>query len=141
MRKFIDLSGKKVGMLTVIRPEGRRQGQLAFLCKCECGNEAIVRGDKLRQGKAMSCGCMHKKVMDTIGERRTLTYTIDGRVYTIKQICEECGISATTFYRHLISGETVEEVYKKLKAKRETPPGEKKCKSTKSAKVQVSDQE
>lgn len=110
MRQFIDLSGKKIGMLTVIRPEGRRQGQVAFLCKCECGKEAVIRSDKLRQGKAMSCGCLHQKVMDEIGEKRTLTYTVDGKSYTIKQICEICDISATSFYRYLKRGLTVEQI-------------------------------
>lgn len=124
MRQFIDLSGKKVGMLTVIRPEGRRQGQMAFLCKCECGNETIVRGDKLRQGKAMSCGCMHQKVMDSIGERRTITYTVNGRDYTIKEICKICGFSATSFYRYLARGKTVEDMLA-MSGALDIPPVEK----------------
>ena len=33
----------------------------AWLCKCQCGNEVIIRGDQLRNGIAKSCGCLAKE--------------------------------------------------------------------------------
>lgn len=62
MGRFIDLTGEKFGKLTVmelaedhITPKGNHVKQ--WLCKCDCGNEAIARGESLRMGKAKSCGC------------------------------------------------------------------------------------
>jgi hypothetical protein len=54
----IDISGKKYGDLTVIKPirNGKYRG-VKWLCKCVCGNEAIAFGGHLRAGKRVSCGC------------------------------------------------------------------------------------
>ena len=65
-RKVQDLSGQVFGRLTVIKraedhvcPSGARK--VAFLCQCSCGNTAIVRGDLLREGRVISCGCAKKE--------------------------------------------------------------------------------
>ena len=45
MSKFIDLTGKKYNMLTVIkRLENTKEGVTRWLCKCDCGNTTVVRG-------------------------------------------------------------------------------------------------
>lgn len=57
--------GSRVGMLLVterlqnrIYPSGSQDRQ--FLCKCDCGNEAIVPGAELRRASKTSCGCQNK---------------------------------------------------------------------------------
>lgn len=56
-----DLTEMKFGRLTVIKEYGRdKRGNALWLCKCECGNEVIVRGDKLKSGNTKSCGCYKK---------------------------------------------------------------------------------
>lgn len=30
-----------------------------WLCQCDCGNETIVAGSHLREGRVVSCGCYH----------------------------------------------------------------------------------
>ena len=62
MARFIDLTGEKFGKLTVIElaedhitESGNHVKQ--WLCKCSCGNEAVIRGSYLRMGKVKSCGC------------------------------------------------------------------------------------
>lgn len=58
MTKIIDMTGKRVGRLTVIERAGNeKQGQARWRCICSCGNEAIVPGRHLRNGKVKSCGC------------------------------------------------------------------------------------
>lgn len=66
MPKKIDLTGKFFGKLQVIKqveniktPNGR--SHIAWECLCECGETAIVRGDTLRKGNTISCGCKKKK--------------------------------------------------------------------------------
>lgn len=51
-----NIIGHRYGKLTVIRRE--TSGTHAeFLCRCDCGREIVVRGDSLRSGKTISCGC------------------------------------------------------------------------------------
>lgn len=59
---LIDLTGQKVNALTVIRKtEGKFYGQKRmpfWLCRCDCGREVEIGGQRLRTGLAKSCGCM-----------------------------------------------------------------------------------
>lgn len=62
MSRKIDLTGRRYGKLLVIKevepyisPSGRRY--TSFLCKCDCGNNSIVRSDNLRSNNTKSCGC------------------------------------------------------------------------------------
>ena len=58
MARVKDMTGMKFGRLTVVKESGRdKHGNTLWLCKCECGNETIVRGTSLRNGRTTSCGC------------------------------------------------------------------------------------
>lgn len=63
-----NLIGKRFNRLTVINQaddlvnsSGNRKIQ--WLCKCDCGNEVIVRGDLLKNGAIKSCGCYKKDIL------------------------------------------------------------------------------
>lgn len=60
-----NLIGQKYGRLTVLKevePDFYVSGnKRAFLCRCECGNEIRVAGDRLLSGNTKSCGCLHKQ--------------------------------------------------------------------------------
>ena len=59
--KLIDITGKTFGKWTVIkRAENDKYKSARWLCRCECGNEHIVRGADLRSGKSKNCGCVNK---------------------------------------------------------------------------------
>lgn len=71
----INLIGKTFGRLTVVSqseniktPNGR--SHVAWLCKCECGQEIIVRSDNLRNGHTVSCGCKQKENLINGGKSR-----------------------------------------------------------------------
>jgi len=60
---FKDLAGKVIERWTVLKrvddaisSSGRKERQ--WLCICECGNTAIVRGANLKSGNSKSCGCL-----------------------------------------------------------------------------------
>ena len=55
--KFEDLTGSEFERLKV---EGYI-GNGRWLCKCKCGNKAIVRTDALKTGHSTSCGCFQKE--------------------------------------------------------------------------------
>ena len=58
----IDITGQRFGRLTVIERAGSTQAGLAcWRCHCDCGNEIIVRGHDLRQGKTQSCHCWQRE--------------------------------------------------------------------------------
>ena len=43
--KYEDIAGKKFGRLTVIKKVGVDKNQQSkWLCKCDCGNEKIIKG-------------------------------------------------------------------------------------------------
>lgn len=53
-----DFIGLKFGKLTPylrIRIEG--SAHFHWKCRCDCGNETIVRSNNLKNGKSKSCGC------------------------------------------------------------------------------------
>lgn len=62
MSTFKDLTGKKIGRLTVIKRTDnivQKNGKsvVRWLCQCECGNTKIIRADALGR-KTNSCGCL-----------------------------------------------------------------------------------
>ena len=64
MGRFVDLTGKKFGRLTVIEKAGKsKSGGVTWLCKCDCGNETVVRADHLKGGKIASCGCLQREAV------------------------------------------------------------------------------
>lgn len=71
--KLIDEQGHKYGHLTVIELAKDKNGRTAWKCKCDCGNEKMVRGSDLRKGKITSCGrkCSKKEhdYIDLTGQR------------------------------------------------------------------------
>lgn len=74
----------KYGMLTIIKevaplvlPCG--QTNKAFLCKCDCGREKVVRKAHLIRRKTVSCGCKGK---DVFGESTTKIYTVWNSIRT-----------------------------------------------------------
>lgn len=59
-----DRTDETVGRLTVVRyvahtktETGKRRSW--WLCRCECGNERLARGDMLASGQIKSCGCLY----------------------------------------------------------------------------------
>lgn len=70
MGAFIDMTGKKIGRLTVLkRDESKPRGhgyRVSWICKCDCGNIVSVEGTNLRQGNTKSCGCLQKETISNI---------------------------------------------------------------------------
>lgn len=59
--RVIDLTGKRFGRLQVIERANNIGNGVAWLCRCDCGNEKIILGHSLRNGKTKSCGCYRKE--------------------------------------------------------------------------------
>ena len=57
----LDLSGQRYGKLTVLSQADNIGNKTAWLCRCDCGNNVIVKTRHLRSGHVKSCGCEHAK--------------------------------------------------------------------------------
>lgn len=58
-----DILGNRYGQLVVVSEAEKRGGMYHYLCKCDCGNEKVIQRYSLTQGKTISCGCFHKKMV------------------------------------------------------------------------------
>lgn len=83
MPKKLDIKpGDKFGKLTVISEAARQKDKRRFLCRCDCGGEAVSTVSNLRSGHTKSCGCHCNEV------RRALKTKHEGsgtRLYEIWQ--------------------------------------------------------
>ena len=62
MSDKVDMTGRPIGRLLVIEECGRSSnGEALWRCRCECGNEVIVRGSSLRSENTTSCGCYRRE--------------------------------------------------------------------------------
>ena len=70
MSEKIDLAGQRFGRLLVLYEFGRaKNGQVLWKCRCECGNECVVRSTNLKNQRTQSCGCLRR---DGMIERKTI---------------------------------------------------------------------
>ena len=113
MGKFVDLTGKKFGKLTVIKRIENKGKLIYWLCKCDCGNYVEVSGGNLKSNQVTSCGCARKgsKIID-LSNRRF------GRLIAIKNIgtnkhnqaiwhCKcDCGNECEVIATNLLLGKT-----------------------------------
>lgn len=59
----VDLVGQQFGRLTILRrAENDTRGQAKWTCRCICGQEKVIRGKDLRDGKTQSCGCLQRSI-------------------------------------------------------------------------------
>ena len=123
MGKFIDLTGKKFGRLTVVKREGTdKNKQILWLCKCDCGNYKVVRRGHLKKGGIKSCGCLRKETAPK-NTFKDLTGATFGKLFVIKRVgsrkrkgtrgmsatwmCRcECGVEIEMTTSQLLSGKT-----------------------------------
>lgn len=57
--RFEDQTGKRFGHLVALkRVKNGKDGGTMYLCKCDCGNEKVVRSKHLKSGAIDNCGCL-----------------------------------------------------------------------------------
>lgn len=97
--EVIDMTGKKVGRLTVIeRVYDSNDRNAKWLCQCECGNYTVVHGTSLRSKyPTRSCGCLVREVSSENAKRRYTHNASKTRLYQVwsdmKQRCNNKNVS------------------------------------------------
>lgn len=75
---LIDETGNRYGRLIVIERVDNRGKDTCWKCKCDCGNETVVRGYDLRSGQIKSCGCYRiDKCKEPKGPRTYNNYLVN----------------------------------------------------------------
>ena len=71
-----DITGRRFGMLTALRPTEERtgRGSTVWQCRCDCGKEITADVSRLISGSRKSCGCLrHPPLKDFAGKRYSLS--------------------------------------------------------------------
>ena len=56
---FDDITGRRFGRLEVIALDHKNEsGEMFWKCRCDCGNETVVKRGNLISGNTSSCGCL-----------------------------------------------------------------------------------
>lgn len=64
MSAKVDLTGQRFGRLVVIEDAGLdKYGSYVWRCRCDCGNEIVVKRSNLQFGHTRSCGCLSRETL------------------------------------------------------------------------------
>lgn len=92
-RKCKDLSGQKIGRLTVLERDYETQfhhtrNHIYWKCLCDCGNPITVRARRLNirsknknQAHTRSCGCLQREIAAANGRKKTNTITVAREIW------------------------------------------------------------
>lgn len=76
------LVGQTFGRWTVLRHAGVTPHRMVqWLCRCSCGNEAVVLAMNLRKGASLSCGCLKVERATTHGHTSRIKYGHSSETY------------------------------------------------------------
>lgn len=68
-------SGQKYGRLELLS-KTKKNGRIFWLCKCDCGNEKVIRADAIGV-RTFSCGCYGKQVLDAQHKKKLRQKYVD----------------------------------------------------------------
>ena len=86
---YEDLTGEKIGLLTVIKKSNKSGRKLYWDCQCECGNFVTIVGDSLRQRRNLSCGCINSKTEKFISTLLKVNEILFVQQYTFDDLVSE----------------------------------------------------
>jgi len=109
MPKLIDLLGKRVGRLTVVKRAQNKNG-VRWDCLCDCGNTTQIASGHLLNEATKSCGCLVTDGLDRVGQRfgRLLVISKAERRSNTQRwncICD-CGSKTVVFGNCFTNGNT-----------------------------------
>jgi len=65
-RSFVDRIGQVFGRLTIIDRAENKNGNVHWVCACECGTVKIIRSGCLTHSGVKSCGCLRQERKDKV---------------------------------------------------------------------------
>jgi len=93
----VDLTGRTFGRWTVLGCCLRLASKPSkWLCKCACGEEAVISYVSLVMGKSKSCGCLRRELAVERQSRTSLRHEWKGELRTTQEISRMEGVSYAT---------------------------------------------
>ena len=117
MGRFMDLTGRRFGRLTVIeRVESDRRDKVIWRCRCNCGAIIQTIAGSLRSGRTQSCSCRQKEISELqtidITGKKFVRLTVLHRAGKDRHgkllwrcLCD-CGVEKTVLGENLHGGKT-----------------------------------
>ncbi len=103
----IDRTGERFGLLIAIADAGSKNGVRVWRCKCDCGNERLVRANKLVEGVVTSCGCHVSLPLGGQRFGRLIAVRADATSSRRKWLCRcDCGNEVLVNTTELTAGKT-----------------------------------
>ena len=101
MGKLVDLNGRKIGRLTVIKRDGSQNKKAMWLCECDCGKQIRVLGSSLISGNTRSCGCLQRETVRNVGQSNKKHGMFGTRIYMIwADMKKRCFDKQDRAYKH-----------------------------------------
>lgn len=100
MKKLIDITGQRIGRLTILKNKGLNKNNIrVWECQCDCGTVKDILISTLRTGKTKSCGCYNSELIKARrfkhGERNSRLFT----TWTnMKQRCYNSNVKEYKYY-------------------------------------------
>ena len=75
---YRDLTGQRIGFLSVMMKTDKRdyKGSVLWQCHCDCGNDVLYSADSLLHGGVKSCGCYREN--EICGKINDTLHRVDG---------------------------------------------------------------
>lgn len=104
-RRFVDLTGKRFGRLTVLaKSERQRNKRILWVCRCDCGKVVEVAGRDLSCGDTKSCGCLKIEAASHRAKERVIHGGTDDRLFGVwtgmKRRCRPYGNPENTIHNY-----------------------------------------
>lgn len=81
MNNLIDLTGRRVNRLTVVRRVANKNRVPMWECLCDCGQTKVVSGNHLRQADVIDCGCGRSDRLRAVATTHGLSNTREWRIW------------------------------------------------------------
>jgi hypothetical protein len=69
-----DLIGARFGRLTIVSAGRQKGAGHSWVCSCDCGQQVLVSGSRLKSGHKKSCGCLKATQLIKHGLAKTADY-------------------------------------------------------------------
>lgn len=97
--KFVDLTGRRYGRLTVDCHAFNKGGRGFWKCTCDCGSSVVVATALLNNGNTSSCGCLHREAVQTLAKSRITHGKTKTPLYSVWHgIRKRCNCQTTPNY-------------------------------------------
>lgn len=109
LHQRIDLTGEHFGRLVVLGFAETIGTRAYWSCRCECGKDRLVCGNKLRSGHTTSCGCSRADSKATHGATRLTADLVDRRLYGVwREMIRRCErVNSRSYAKYGARGITV----------------------------------